>query len=240
MAPFLLNPIESVMEKTNSVSLDGLVSVCHSFRKHDDGGVEADFTLSTAIANPEATAAMPIKDRIKEFMHHRIKVVAAAGVEAEALTDLAESCRRGDSEVRIYKAKGTLIDLGDESLVLCSWKDFQKSKVMTLSNNNDAVIAGTIVSISHSDAFATVKLDTGVSTVMTHFSKATFGVAWDSIDSGKLRKGDMLWMKGPLLSQNYTDGVRTVRRAVLTPHQMKQIKLKQDVTTKKKKSRGVD
>lgn len=226
------------MEKTNSVSLDGLVSVCRSFLRHDDGSVEADFIMFIAIPNPDATADMPFKDRLKEFMHHRIKVVASAGAEAERITDLAESCRRNGTELRIYKAKGILIELSGESVVQCDSKDLVKSTILSFKDNNEAVIAGTIVSMTHSDAYANIVLDTGVSYVRTRFSKSNFGVAWDSVDSGKLRKGDMIWMKGPLNCAEYGD--KSQLRSVLIPNQMKENKLKQDVTTKKKKSRGVE
>ena len=228
------------MEKTNSVYLDGLVSVCHGFQRLVDGGVEADFTLSTAIANPDATAEMTIRERVKEFMHHRVKVTAGPGAEADRLTALAESCRHGETELRIYKAKGVLIELNEDSVVLCDSKDFQKSSIMTLSNNNEAVIVGTIDTMSHSDAFGIITLDTGVSKVKAFFPKSTFRVAWESISSGKLGKGDLLSMKGPLLNQSYTDGNMTIRFAVLTPHQMKQFKLKEDLTSRRKKSHGVE
>lgn len=111
---------------------------------------------------------------------------------------------------------------------------------MTLSNNNEAVIVGTIDTMSHSDAFGIITLDTGVSKVKAFFPKSTFRVAWESISSGKLGKGDLLSMKGPLLNQSYTDGNMTIRFAVLTPHQMKQLKLKEDLISRRKKSHGVE
>ena len=215
------------MDKTNSVYLEGPIAGCHYVKDRADGGLVAGFSFATAIPNPDATADMKPSERIRELMIHRVRVVASA-LEASSLRSLAESYR-GKAALQPYEVNGgVLLEEGGEAVVECRMADLRKAGAIKITGNNEMSLSGSIDSVSYTDRFARIILDTGVSKVSTFFPKKTFPNAWEMIANGSLKKGSLISAKGPLMSMKVTDGKRELLTAVVVPHHMEQIRLRED------------
>lgn len=214
------------MEKANSVYLNGTVGDCVILRREGDVTV-AGVTFYTLLPKPGADPKAPPSDRY-EYMRHLVRVRADGG-DGDSLVDLARSCRERAS-LHPYELRGVLRYAGSNSVVDVAGRDFIPTRSIGLKGNNVAFVAGSVSSVSYSDAYAVVVLDTGGGNVTAFFPKATFKDAWKAVSAGRLRKGSGVEMRGPLLGCSYTDGRKTFFRSVVTPHVINQRKLSRDNT----------
>ena len=212
------------MEKTNSVHLEGHVGSVFILSR-DENRTVAGLQFYTFIPKEGAPKTGKPSERF-DYMRHKVRVTAV-GPDGDRLLEIERICA-ADPGIHPYELKGVLRDLPDGSnLVDCRIEDLKPTRSIQTNPelNNVAKIAGSVVSTTYSDRFAKVLIDTGQGNVSVFFPKETFGEAWEAVSKGRMKKGTMLAIEGPLLSQEFTDGKSRFLVSVVTPHVMQQEKL---------------
>lgn len=212
------------MEKTNQVYLNGHVGSCIILRR-DEQETVAGLRFYTFIPKENAPENGRTTQRF-DHMEHKVRVVAV-GPDGDRLLDIERMCAK-DPRIHPYELRGILRELEDGSSIIdCRMEDLWPTDGIETNPeiNNVTKISGSVVQTSYTDRYAKVLLDTGEGNVTVWFPKETFEEAWNVVKEGRMVRGTMLSLEGPLLSREYTDGKTRFVQSVLTPHIMEQEKL---------------
>lgn len=221
------------MEKANSVFLNGTVGDCRILGRDGNVSAVAGISFYTLLQKPGASREAKLTDR-NTLMRHMVRVKAEGGEDVKRLLELERSCRT-QTVLRPHELRGVLREKEGSSFIDCRSEDFVPVRKILedVKQNNRASMVGSVIATTHTDDFAKVVVDTGEGQVSAFFPKETFPEAWEAIAGGRFKKGSVLSMKGPLQSQEYTDGDRSVFTSIVTPHVMEQVRLSKTLKERK-------
>lgn len=219
------------MKKVNSVQLDGLVESCRIVGELS-GRTVAKLSVVTLHPNGSAgVASVPLSSQYDKF-HHLVRV-CASGETAKALALLEKELRteRAAGEVDLMSlhpcSVSGVLRFGPDGDALVDVLDggFSLTDRVKTRDNNLVRITGNVLSVSFTDESARLQVGTDEGPVSVFFPKSLNRSGWDAVSAGKLSKGDMLTLSGPLVVSEYTDGKKDIRTCMLTPHAIHKHKL---------------
>ena len=224
------------MKQVNSVQLEGLVESCRIVGEVD-GKTVAKLSVVTLHPNESApVASVPLSSRLDKFRHD---------IRVSGNGDLARNLQMLERELKTEKAAGEadLMSLhpcsvsgvlrstpDGEMFVDVAGKGFALTDRVKTRDNNLVRISGSVLAVSYTDESARLQVGTPEGPVSVFFPKSANRNGWDAVSSGKIKKGDLLTLTGPLAVSEFTDGRKYVRTCMLTPHSIQRHKLERKHT----------
>lgn len=221
------------MEKANSVFLNGTVGDCRILGRDGNESAVAGISFYTLLPKPGASREAKLTDR-NTLMRHMVRVKAEGGEDVKRLLELERSCRT-QTVLRPHELRGVLREKEGSSFIDCRSEDFVPVRKILeeVKQNNRAFMVGSVIATTHTDSSAKVFVDTGEGQVIAFFPKDQSPDFWEAIAGGRIKKGSVLSMKGPLQSKEYTDGDRSVFTSIVTPHVTEQVRLSKTLRERK-------
>lgn len=221
------------MKNENSVHLDGLVESCRFLGDIPERKLTvAKLSIVTLHPNsPSRLGSSPTPSEQFDRIHHLVRVVA----DADLLSELQSLSRELNlerasgkpelSQLHPCSIDGHLCTVDGETFVEANPGGFTFTEKVGTTLNNVAKVSGNVVSVSFTDESARVNLGLGPVVVSSFFSKESNRSGWDAVASGKLKRGDVVSMSGPLISSEFSNGLKKIRTYFLNPHVIQKQKL---------------
>lgn len=214
------------MRSLNSVHLDGIVVSCEIA-----GTVEGKTVakLSVVTLHPkEQPVGSEASVQEYEKIRHNVRVVASsqfAGTIRSLAEGLEAEGRSGAHGMHPCVVEGVLREQDGENFIEARDGCFSLTETVRTKGNNLARIVGKIQSVSYTDRSANIVLDTPQGRVFSFFPRQVNASAWESVASGKIKKGDLISLQGPIMNMNFSDGKETMRTSMVVPHIIQKIRL---------------
>ena len=221
-----------MLKKNNKVHLDGVLEGFELVGATDDHSF-ALASLVTLHARPGVSVEAPQSERYAKI-HHELRIVSNSG-NVDALDSFSKAFGEARSKGVPYPCSvdGHLFSDGNETYVVCGVDDLKRIDRIKTSGNNRVNITGEVVSTSHTNETATIRLKTDEGTISSFIFRRQNQSNWDMVVDGKVSKGDSLSIIGPLLSNRMTDGKKVLRFCQVSPHLIQKLNLEKSVTRKK-------
>ena len=222
----------------NSVHLDGFLE---GFRVTQSSPEEAFAWASVVTLHPKPEAAiggLSAGDKY-EYLHHDIRIEADDEEGVLHLRSVKNSFEslRDSAELYPCSVNGMLKAENDNSFVSCKVENFRRMDLVKTNDKNIANIEAEISSvvIGRTHANMRIRLSEGVFDVFV--SQKDNPDIWKSVSGGEVKKGDVMYMNGPLLSQRLTDGDKVLKMSAISPHHVQKRQL--DKRIRKKGSQSI-
>lgn len=225
------------LKSDNSVHLDGMVESCRIVGQFKGKSVAK---LSVITLHPKAD--LSASDELtpsKRFdkMRHVVRVVAAG--------DLAQSLRSLETSLKVERAVGSaetadlhpcsvdgyIASQDGENFIESREGGFRLTEKVKTKENNVAHVSGRVESVVYSNESARILVSTKEGDINSFFPKSLNRSGWDAIAEGRIKKGDVVSMSGPLIAGEFTDGKKTLRTYMVTPHVIQKLSLEKKVSS---------
>lgn len=190
-------------DSVNKVRLDGCVVGCKIV---SDGPkrLVADLVFVTNYRRKETPGEAPASERLGSLKHPVRVVLNSEDALSADLRELAS--RESIRTMEVFRLDGSLHQEAETGYVLVGRDGMRRTDAVTIGRNNRFEITGLVKSIGVTDESARVVVRCGRESLTSFVSKESCPKEFETIRSGKIRKGDVLSMRGPLVPQRFTDG----------------------------------
>lgn len=217
------------MKNKNTVFLDGIIEECSVISGGDKS--LAEMTVVTLHPNVCGTRGEQLSSRYDKFRHDVRVSFDGPGNEfrkMESEINVGFYMRPGISELLCCRLRGALCVEDDGNVFISvdgnSPDGFQRTDSVETINNNFAAVTGKVVSTSYSDGSARISVDIGNGVIDSFTVHETNLVGWDAVASGNIKKGDTVYMSGPLIVGEYSNGEKTLKTCMLSFHEIQNLK----------------
>ena len=215
------------MKTYNSVHLEGFVETCRIAGELSGKTVSK---LSVITLHPKAVPdegpAQGVSERY-EKMRHMVRVVAT-GQLADEMRRLSRSLGTESDLEGLFPCRldGQIASQGTDNFIDVRDGGFALVKSIATENNDTARVLGEVKSVSYTDRSAKLLVSAGDSLIHVVALRSESLAAWNSVAEGRVVKGDMVSLSGPVHSMEFTDGQRTVCAALVSPRQFEKLEMK--------------
>lgn len=221
-----------MLKKYNSVHLDGVLVAFQMLGERQ--GMQMAWA-SVMTLHPKAgvqEGASPSDMYLK--MQHDVRITAGPK-EADLLRSIEEGFKFASDSGEVFPCSvdGSLYSDGVESFVGCRADNLRRNHLVKTNGNNRVYILGEVISTSYTDETARIVLRTDEGELSSFIARRQNQACWDMVVDGKIAKGALLSVSGPLLSAKQTsDGKNYLRSCMVTPHVL-HVQKEQRRTTRK-------
>lgn len=218
--------------KLNSVHLDGFLEGLQYESQSSDGAV-AWASVVTLHPKSAADGGRNLSDQFS-YLHHDVRLTASDRDGVEALRKVWDGYSevKGTSALYPCSLSGMLVVEGNDSFVSCDAGNLLRTDSVKTNDNNIVNIEGNLVSVAirRFHAALDIELKEGVLKALVYMKENP--AVWEKLSRGEFRKGDVLYLNGPLLSQRMTDGQTTLKMCAVSPHLVQKRQLDKKIRKK--------
>lgn len=223
------------MKNNNSVHLEGVVESC-KLAGEVSGKTVAKLSVITLHPKEGIDAGASPSQKYERYRHMVRLVMDGEGVAVVKSLERELAMEKASSQPDIASLhpciiEGTLRSQDGENFVEASNEGFSLTDRVRTRDNNVAHIVGKVISTSYTDESARIRVATAEGVVNSFFPRSVNQAGWEAVSSGKLKKGDVVSMDGPMLSAEFSDGKKTLRTYMVTPHHISRQKLERKVSS---------
>ena len=216
------------MEKNRNVYLEGMLTGI-GMVDSQDGQLLAKAILRTAVPKKDAGADQPVLDRVA-WMQHTLLLKCPADGEP-FLRSLRDDISSGRKPV-FCSVNGRLAVASDRIVVTCpdAHENLKRKEMLKIRDNNRVEgLEGTVSSVTVSDNQAVIRLKTGSGIIPLTVFPGDSSDAWKMVKEGRVQRGNVLSVSGPLLSFPVSDGKRDMDVCVLSCRHIEKIRMAKTV-----------
>ena len=225
------------MKMINSVHLDGIVESCRIVGE-TIGKTAAKVCVITLHPREQSFGSgTPVSVSEYEKIRHNVRVVAS-GRYADLLRSLEKEIRTEKASGKVdlmslhpCSVDGVILEQDGENFVEARDGGFLLTEKVKTKGNDVAKVVGKVAAVSFTDESARVAVETPHGKIYSFFLKQVNRAGWDAVAGGKLAKGDVLLLQGPVMNMAFTDGHKTLRTSMLVPHVIQKQRLRKTQTT---------
>ena len=218
------------MKSVNSVHLEGIVESCRVIGEVM-GKTAAKLSVITLHPKEQSVGA-DISMQEYEKIRHNVRVVADGphvdllrSLESELKTERATGLKELMT-MHPCIVEGVLREQNGENFVEARDGGFSLSDTLKTKGNNLAKIVGKVLAVTYTDRSCRLELETPQGKVQSFFPRQINRNSWDAVASGKIAKGDLLSLQGPLMNMEFSDGTQTISTSMVVPHVIQKIRLR--------------
>jgi len=206
-----------MVKKNNSVHLEGVLEG-FQFPVSKDGVFCARASVVT-LHPRSGVDGVGKPSEVYEKLHHEVRIIGDEKNFAllSSIHDDFLACKNENGSLLPCRVDGFLLSNGEESFVVCQAKSFSRNDMIKTNGNNRVNITGEVVSTSYTNETAQIRFKTDEGVLDSFVSRRVSQDIWDMVADGKLNKGDVVSMSGPLLSNVMSDGEKRIRTCMVSP-----------------------
>ena len=216
------------MEKNRNVYLEGMLTGI-GIVPSADGHLLARATLRTAVPKTDAGEKQGVLERVA-WMSHTVLLKCPAEGEP-FLRSLCDDIRTGKKPV-FCSVNGRLDVVSDRIVVSCpdAHENLKRKEMLKIRDNNRVEgLEGTVSSVTVSDNQAVIRLKTGSGIIPLTTFPGDSSDTWKMVREGRIQRGNVLSVSGPLLSFPVSDGKRDMDVCVLSCRHIEKIRMAKTV-----------